>query len=139
VHALYQGSCVQVKNCRCSALLPSQIKPRWTRYINSRIRRVELSTSATDLAQNWNICTGTWLRYCECPRNERGGGGFFFGGGGGGGGGGRALSAQGGPAWRMATHYFERFAPTAKFMGSPGQPNAGAARGRLISRMGNAG
>lgn len=40
-----------------------KLKPRWTRYINSRIRRVEFSTSATELVQNWNICTGIWLRY----------------------------------------------------------------------------
>lgn len=39
------------------------LRPRWTRFINARIRGVEFSTSATRLVADWNVCTGTWLRY----------------------------------------------------------------------------
>ena len=47
----------------CCAVL--QGKPLWNRYINSRIRRVEFNPSLTNLAANWNVCTGLWLRHCE--------------------------------------------------------------------------
>lgn len=37
--------------------------PLWNRYINSRIRRVEFNLSLPNLAANWNVCTGLWLRH----------------------------------------------------------------------------
>lgn len=40
-------------------------RPLWNRYINSRIRRVEFNASLPNLAANWNVCTGLWLRHCE--------------------------------------------------------------------------
>lgn len=42
-----------------------QGRPLWNRYINSRIRRVEFNASLPNLAANWNVCTGLWLRHCE--------------------------------------------------------------------------
>lgn len=42
-----------------------QGRPLWNRYINSRIRRVEFNPSLPNLAANWNVCTGLWLRHCE--------------------------------------------------------------------------
>lgn len=38
-------------------------RPRWDRYINSRIRKVELNPSLADTPRHWNICTGLWLRH----------------------------------------------------------------------------
>ncbi|KAL4442125.1 hypothetical protein ABPG77_011386 [Micractinium sp. CCAP 211/92] len=38
-------------------------RPLWNRYINSRIRRVEFNPSLPNLAANWNVCTGLWLRH----------------------------------------------------------------------------
>ncbi|KAK9810978.1 hypothetical protein WJX73_003119 [Symbiochloris irregularis] len=35
---------------------------KWDRYSNTRIRKVELCTSAAELAAHWNICTGSFLR-----------------------------------------------------------------------------
>lgn len=40
-------------------------RPRWDRYLNSRIRQVELNPSLADMPRHWNICTGLWLRHCE--------------------------------------------------------------------------
>jgi len=42
-----------------------QGRPLWNRSINSRIRRVEFNASLPNLAANWNVCTGLWLRHCE--------------------------------------------------------------------------
>lgn len=41
-----------------------QEQARWDRYSNTRIRKVELCTSAAELAAHWNTCTGTFLRQC---------------------------------------------------------------------------
>lgn len=38
---------------------------RWDRYANTRIRKVEFGTSASELPQHWNTCTGSFLRRCE--------------------------------------------------------------------------
>ncbi|BDA41335.1 Lysophospholipid acyltransferase 2 [Coccomyxa sp. Obi] len=35
---------------------------RWDRYANTRIRKVEFGTSASELPQHWNTCTGSFLR-----------------------------------------------------------------------------
>lgn len=35
----------------------------WNRYVNARMRKVEFSTSLAELAAQWNICTGKWLRH----------------------------------------------------------------------------
>ena len=40
---------------------------QWDRYCNTRIAKVELSTSAAELPAHWNTCTGNFLRRCE-PR-----------------------------------------------------------------------
>ena len=38
---------------------------RWDRYANTRIRKVEFGTSASELPQHWNTCTGSFLRRCK--------------------------------------------------------------------------
>ena len=38
---------------------------QWDRYCNTRIAKVELSTSAAELPAHWNTCTGNFLRRCE--------------------------------------------------------------------------
>ena len=40
-------------------------KADWNRYVNSRIRGVELNPSLSDTPKHWNICTGVWLRHCK--------------------------------------------------------------------------
>jgi hypothetical protein len=40
-------------------------KAKWDRYINSRVRGVEMNTSLADTPRHWNILTGLWLRHCE--------------------------------------------------------------------------
>jgi lysophospholipid acyltransferase len=43
----------------------TQLVPRWDRCRNVDILGVELATSAAELPQAWNTCTGAWLRhYC---------------------------------------------------------------------------
>ena len=41
---------------------------QWDRYCNTRIAKVELSTSAAELPAHWNTCTGNFLRRCEPTR-----------------------------------------------------------------------
>jgi lysophospholipid acyltransferase len=43
----------------------TRMEPRWDRCRNVDILGVELATSAAELPQAWNTCTGAWLRhYC---------------------------------------------------------------------------
>jgi len=50
-------------NIASSITTTRKMKPKWTRYINARSRKVEFSTSLAALAAHWNICTGKWLRH----------------------------------------------------------------------------
>lgn len=52
---IFSGLCYNGRN--------AEGRPLWNRYINSRIRRVEFNASLPNLAANWNVCTGLWLRH----------------------------------------------------------------------------
>lgn len=57
-HAHHQTGSICTATC-------SQAK--WDRCVNTRIRKVEVQTSAARLPADWNIATGSFLRRCGPP------------------------------------------------------------------------
>lgn len=53
-----------------NGLDPVSGRPQWDRCVNTRIRKVELGSSAAQLPQDWNIATGNFMRRCEPAANN---------------------------------------------------------------------